>query len=127
MLVAQDSVPFAAPPNEENTTSVGGAGSWTVTVTGAGDGAGEGDGSGVGLGAGTVSVKDCVAFGSVPFAAATVKGKLPDPDGVPESTHETESVTPAGREPDVEQVGAGAGDFGNSPGSINESPQVTTR
>ena len=56
----------------------------------------------------TVSVKDCVAFGSVPFAAATVKGKLPDADGVPESTHEAESVTrrPAG-EPDVEHVGAG--------------------
>ncbi|MDA8289189.1 MAG: hypothetical protein M0014_12205, partial [Actinomycetota bacterium] len=51
VLVAQDSVPFAAPPNEENTTSVGGA--CTVTVTGAGDGAGDGDESGVGLGAGT--------------------------------------------------------------------------
>jgi hypothetical protein len=55
----------------------------------------------------TVSVKFCVAFGSVPLAAVIVIGKLPPAAGVPESTPAVLSVTPAGRAPVAEKVGAG--------------------
>jgi len=55
----------------------------------------------------TVSVKLCVAFGSVPFAAVTVIGKVPLTVGVPLSTPAVLNVTPAGSAPVSLNVGAG--------------------
>src|SRR6266849_4460818 len=65
-----------------------------------------GDAERLKFGAGlTVSVKLCVAFGSVPFAAVTVIGKVPLTVGVPLSTPAVLNVTPPGSAPVSVSVG----------------------
>jgi len=67
-----------------------------------------GDAERLKFGAGlTVSVKLCVAFGSVPFAAVTVIGNAPLAVGVPLSTPAVLNVTPPGSAPVSLNVGAG--------------------
>ncbi len=68
-----------------------------------------GDAERLKFGAGlTVSVKLCVAFGSVPFAAVTVIGNVPLTVGVPLSTPVAAfNVTPPGSAPVSLNVGAG--------------------
>src|SRR6266849_4202166 len=59
-------------------------------------------GAGAGL---TVSVKLCVAFGSVPFAAVKVIGNVPLTAGVPLRTPAVLNVTPPGSAPVSVSVG----------------------